>query len=72
MLLPALAAAEEVELGRSDRATLILALQTWQPTAWDERVAETFEEWWQVYCETRPAWPVALAALDRMLAAEKS
>jgi hypothetical protein len=25
-------------------------------------------EWWQTYVESRPRWPTALAALDRMLA----
>jgi hypothetical protein len=71
LLLPVLTAAEEVELGRCDSATLIAALQTWQPTASEAAVAGTLEEWWQVYSQTRPVWPVALAALDRMLVQTK-
>lgn len=68
-----LAAAEDVELARPDEATLRRALHAWvlengrleieQP---DERAA-TLLRWWQTYAETRPAWPVALAALERML-----
>lgn len=65
-----LAAAESVELARYDLATLALALSTWHVPVEDApSIAQTLDEWWQVYCESRPAWSVALAALDRMLSA---
>ena len=69
-LVPAtLAAAETVELARSDQPTLAAALDVWQICKEDaEQLAATLDEWWQVYSESRPRWAVALAALDRMVA----
>jgi hypothetical protein len=68
-MLPAVfAAAEQVELARLDPRTVALAIETWR--IWDARpaaeVAATLLTWWQVYCDSRPPWPIALAALDRM------
>lgn len=68
-MLPAvLAAAEQVELARFDPATLALAIETWsisnaRPAA---EIAAMLLTWWNVYTDSRPPWPVALAALDRM------
>jgi hypothetical protein len=65
---PTLAAAESVELARYGLPTLALAVTTWQvPVADPASIAPVLDEWWQVYCASRPAWSVALAALDRML-----
>jgi hypothetical protein len=65
---PALAAAETVELARYDAATIALALAAWHVPVEDaSSTAAILDEWWHVYCESRPAWAVALAALDRML-----
>jgi hypothetical protein len=72
LLPPVLAAAEEVELVPSAVQALPLALAGWRlvPAAGDE-LAETIDQWWQTYCDSRPAWRVALQALDRMLADRK-
>ncbi|PQO33718.1 hypothetical protein [Blastopirellula marina] len=67
--LPAiLYAAEEVELVKPGTVTLADALQLWQVAhAGHEALAEIVQQWWQTQ-ETRQApWPVALAALARML-----
>lgn len=64
MLPVALKAGEEVELCRSDRATLARALDVWTDS---DAMAETLSQWWETYLESRPGWPVALAALDRMI-----
>lgn len=69
-LLPvALSAGQEVELCRFDRASVERALAVWQvavPTEID--MVATLFDWWDTYLESRPGWPVALAALDRMIA----
>ena len=76
MLPAALEAAEYVELAKNDPPTLRLALAVWGlGTAADadraETLASTLEDWWRTFGETRPAWGVALAALDRMLDASQ-
>jgi hypothetical protein len=69
MIPPVLCAAETVELARYDAATLQLALAAWRLSAENHsQAAQTLVEWWTVYGGSHPAWPVALAALDRMLA----
>jgi hypothetical protein len=66
-LLPAtLAAGQQVELTHDDPDTLALALRAWPGHA---DVAQQLSTWWQTYQADRPAWSVALAALERMLAA---
>jgi hypothetical protein len=62
-----LMAAEEMDLARCDRPTLELALGRWlvPPRAAD--MAETVWSWWEVYRDTRPPWPTALKALDRLV-----
>jgi hypothetical protein len=68
MIPPVLAAAEEVELARNDEPTLRLALSAWLPCTSDQATTSNIlRDWWQTYAETRPAWSIALAALDRML-----
>jgi len=67
MLLPALLAAESVELVRSGLDQLPHAIASWGLTA-PEGVdaAALVSQWWQTYQETRPPWRVALAALDQL------
>lgn len=65
-----LAAADDVELARLDRAMIEAAISTWRPPGADGvAVAATVDEWWQVYHESRPELPHALVALDQMLGA---
>lgn len=68
MLPVALKAGEDVELCRSDRATIARALEVWRiaSTAHLDMV-DTLDQWWATYLESQPGWPVALAALDRMI-----
>ena len=73
MIPPTLAAAQDVELVQNDSATLLLALQVWQPggsqsAGSDESpAAECLELWWKTWLQTRENWPAALAALEQML-----
>ncbi len=68
MLPPALAAGQVVELTKIDEPTLALAIEQWQvPVPSDVDVVSTLFAWWETYLQTRPAWFVALTALDRML-----
>ncbi len=68
MLPPALKAAEHVELASCDPATARLAVQAWQlPVADADATLDVLWQWWETYLEARPAWPVAITALDRML-----
>ena len=68
-LLPAvLQAAAEVELGPFSVAQITLALETWQlPKLADLDLPNVIHDWWQTYSVDKPAWPVALTALDQML-----
>jgi hypothetical protein len=72
MIPPVLAAAEEVELLRSDEPTLRLALTAWLGGRQDgDAIAAILHNWWNTYQESRPPWSIALAALDRLLAATR-
>jgi hypothetical protein len=63
-----LAAAEFVELAKCDEATIHRALDAWNfALSTSADIAASLMTWWQTYVENRPAWLVALAALDRML-----
>jgi hypothetical protein len=67
MLPPALSAAEAVELGRFSVDSVRLALAAWRLSVpADVDGAALLYEWWQTYRQTRPPWPVAMAALDQM------
>ena len=69
MIPPTLAAANDVELLHDDPATLRRALQAWRPGGGDEpAVADCLDDWWKAWSAGRTNWPVALAALDQMLA----
>jgi hypothetical protein len=66
MIPPVLAAAEDVELARFDAETIATALANWTR---DDRLSsvDTLVQWWETYESAKPAWGVALGALDRML-----
>lgn len=67
MLPVTLAAAEYVELARLSPETLRRAIAAWRLVVPpDVDGPATVLQWWQTYMETRPPWPVALAALDQM------
>lgn len=68
MVPPALAAAGELDLVSAPDDALPMALERWRvagTTGGD--LAPVISDWWQTYLDTQPAWPIALAALDRML-----
>ncbi len=67
MLPIILRASEHVDLAECDRLTIELALKAWHvDTPLDFDAVDVLTTWWDTFNETRPAWPVALAALDRM------
>lgn len=63
MLPAALAAGREVELCQDSTELLTQAISNWQLSA----DAIVITQWWETYCEGRPPFAVALAALDKML-----
>lgn len=68
MVPPALAAAGELDLVSAPDDALPMALERWRvagTTGGD--LAPVISDWWQTYLDTQPPWPIALAALDRML-----
>jgi hypothetical protein len=67
-LLPAvLQAAANVELGEFSPAQISRAITVWQlPQIADLDAAAVVSDWWQTYLADKPAWPVALTALDQM------
>lgn len=68
MIPPALVAAENVELARFDTESLRLAIATWCPAEDAAAVAGALVDWYRAYENRRPPIPVALGALDKMLA----
>jgi hypothetical protein len=62
-----LAAAEDIELAQYDPPHLRLALDSWLGAS---AAASALGIWWETYQATRPAWPVALVALDALLKQE--
>ena len=68
MLPPTLAAAERIELARCNLETIDLALQTWRVVGTPQvNMAELLLNWWETYESSKPAWNVALAALEQMV-----
>ncbi|QDU26917.1 hypothetical protein ETAA8_20010 [Anatilimnocola aggregata] len=67
-LLPvALQAAAEVELGEFSPEQLQRAITTWHlPQLADLDASTLVYDWWLTYQTDKPAWPVALTALDQM------
>jgi hypothetical protein len=68
-MLPAvLQASESVELSQLTPFTIAEALPAWQiEVAADKDIAATLLAWWNTYLDTKPAWDIALAALDQMI-----
>lgn len=65
---PVLAGAELVELARCDEDTIALAVEAWRLPVDAPTTAPVLWQWWSTYTESATAWPVALAALEHMLA----
>jgi len=75
MIPLALHAGSELELCRCDHDTAQLAAMTWLPEPWNESLSTESTmsivwNWWETYAVTRPAWPIAIGALIKMLDAE--
>ncbi|TWT32102.1 hypothetical protein [Blastopirellula retiformator] len=67
-LPPILAAAEYVELTHFNEETVRLACDVWRfPQGKDLDLPGTALTWWNTYQQSKPPWPVALQALDRMI-----
>lgn len=67
-LMVSLAAAEVLEQARCDGDYIRLAIEQWQiaiPAI--EDIELVLIPWWETYLQTRPAWSIALKALDKML-----
>ena len=67
MLPPVLEAANYVEWVGPLAQCLPPALSVWCKEAAPKETAQVVFNWWQTFVETRPAWSVALMALERML-----
>ena len=68
MLMPALEAAQEVELVHASPALLQRAIAAWHLSVpADLDAPQVVLQWWETYRDSRPPFPVALTALDQML-----
>ena len=73
LLPPALTAGQLVELLYVDHALMKTALETWILPSFPDKQIDTSElldsvwKWWETYQARKQPWPVALAALDRLL-----
>ncbi len=68
MLPITLAAAEDVEFAACNQATVDRALQHWQFSVPPGKLhGERLWNWWLTFRDARPAWNIAIAALDRLL-----
>jgi hypothetical protein len=66
-LIPVVVAASKESKITADAGTTIeAAARAWLPDP-EPDLAANLEQWWSVYQDTRPKWPLALAALDRLL-----
>ncbi|MAT72069.1 MAG: hypothetical protein CMJ58_21395 [Planctomycetaceae bacterium] len=63
-----LAGAEFVELAACDQATVERALTAWRLPVDAATTAPVLWQWWTTFSESAIEWPVALAALEQMLA----
>lgn len=69
MIPPVLAAAESVELACCDEPTIAAAIEAWRPAPPLPRdVAPRLMSWWNAWVEVPASWPVAVAALEQLLA----
>jgi hypothetical protein len=63
-----LSAAETVELTSAGGASIELALDAWRlGDQLPAGAADTLRSWWQTWLDHPASWPIAVAALDRML-----
>lgn len=69
MAAPTLAAAQEVELAMCDEASLASAFEAWGiGTELPSDAPGRVWNWWNAWLDQPATWPVAVAALDRLLA----
>lgn len=69
MLAPTLAAAQEVELATCDEPALVAAFEAWGLAAeFPPDSPARIWTWWNAWLDQPATWPVAVAALDRLLA----
>jgi len=69
MAAPTLAAAQEVELATCDEMTLATAFDAWGIAAdLPGDAPERVWNWWNAWLDQPATWPVAVAALERLLA----
>lgn len=69
MLAPTLAAAQEVELAMCDEASLASAFEAWGiGTELPSDAPQRVWNWWNAWLDQSATWPVAVAALERLLA----
>ena len=68
MIPPVLTAAAELQLCSFGSSELTTTIQAWHlPVISADQAASVVKEWWEIYAATRPAWIIAMTALDRML-----
>ncbi len=73
MLPAALTAASELGLTKCDKATLSVALENWVRVSSElNSTSDPLWNWWETYIKRKPRWPVALAALDKLLRADEA
>jgi hypothetical protein len=72
-LLPAtLAAAQDLELAKCDETTLREAVTAWRVEVPPNRAfLHDLMRWWETYCTDQPPWPIAVTALDMLIATEE-
>lgn len=71
MIPPVLAAAEVMGLAGYDRQLLRQTCKAWHvDSLMSTSGLDCLHQWWSTAANTQTAWPVALAALDQMLAVE--
>ena len=61
-----LTSAAELKLAACDKGALQTAVNMWLPDP-EPELAAKLGHWWGAYQDTRPKWPLAVAALDRVL-----
>jgi hypothetical protein len=68
MLPPVLFAAQSLDLSSFTREQLSHAIKLWHiPNPTEHDLTDKILSWWETYSSERPAWRIALLALDKML-----
>jgi hypothetical protein len=71
-MLPAtLAAAQVLELSQCTNEIATLAIEHWNihipvERSISEEIVPILMDWWETYLQTKPSWPIALQALEKM------